>query len=52
MSALEPESGNEVERMVRRLAEQAKAAQVVLALASTETKNKALTEAAAAIRRR
>ena len=51
MSALEPESGNEVERMVRRLAEQAKMASAVLALASTETKNKALTEAAAAIRR-
>jgi glutamate-5-semialdehyde dehydrogenase len=51
MSALKPEAGSEIERMVRRLAEEAKAAAAVLALASTEAKNTALTEAAAAVRR-
>ena len=51
MSALKPEAATEIERQVRRLAEEAKAAAAVLALASTATKNKALTEAAAAVRR-
>ena|SRR5688572_30197244 len=52
MSALKPAGGTDIDRMVRRLAEEAKAASAVLALASTEAKNKALTEAAAAVRRR
>jgi glutamate-5-semialdehyde dehydrogenase len=52
MTALKPTSGTEIERQVRRLAEEAKAAAAVLALASTEAKNTALTEAAAAVRRR
>jgi glutamate-5-semialdehyde dehydrogenase len=52
MSALKPTSGTDIDRMVRRLAEEAKAAAAVLALASTAAKNKALTEAAAAVRRR
>jgi glutamate-5-semialdehyde dehydrogenase len=52
MSALKPEAATEIERMVRRLAEEAKAASAALALASTEAKNTALAEAAAAVRRR
>ena len=52
MSALKPASGTEIDRAVRRLAEEAKAAGGALALASTATKNTALTEAAAAVRRR
>ena len=51
MSALQPVCGTEIKRMVRRLAEEAKAAAAVLALASTQAKNRALTEAAAAVRR-
>jgi glutamate-5-semialdehyde dehydrogenase len=50
MTVLTPQVDSEA--MVRHLAEQAKAAAAVLALASTETKNTALTAAAAAIRRR
>jgi glutamate-5-semialdehyde dehydrogenase len=52
MSALKPAAATEIERQVRRLAEEAKAAAAALALASTEAKNTALTEAAAAVRRR
>ena len=52
MSALKPAAATEIERQVRRLAEEAKAASAVLSIASTEAKNTALTEAAAAVRRR
>ncbi|HXV23261.1 MAG TPA: glutamate-5-semialdehyde dehydrogenase [Alphaproteobacteria bacterium] len=52
MTALKPEAGSDVERMVRRLAEEAKTASATLALASTQAKNAALTAAAEAIRRR
>jgi len=52
MTALKPEAGSEIEALVRRLAEAAKAASAVLALASTEAKNTALAAAAAAMRRR
>ena len=52
MTVLNPEAGSKTEAVVRRLAEEAKAAAAVLALASTEAKNAALTAAAAAIRRR
>ena len=51
MTVLRPEASTKTEALVRRLAEEAKAAAAVLALASTETKNAALTAAAAAIRR-
>ena len=51
MSALKPQAGSEIDGLVRRLAEEAKAASAVLALASTERKNVALLAAAAAIRR-
>ncbi len=51
MTALKPETGSDVERLVRRLAEEAKTASAVLALAPTAAKNGALTAAAAAIRR-
>ena len=52
MTVLNPEAGSKTDTVVRRLAEEAKAAAAVLALASTEVKNAALTAAAAAIRRR
>jgi len=52
MTVLNPEAGSKTDTVVRRLAEEAKAAAAVLALASTEAKNAALTAAAAAIRRR
>jgi glutamate-5-semialdehyde dehydrogenase len=52
MTVLNPEAGSKTDAVVRRLAEEAKAAAAVLALASTEVKNAALTAAAAAIRRR
>ncbi len=51
MTALMPEAGSDIERLVRRLAEEAKAASAVLALAPTESKDAALRAAAAAIRR-
>jgi glutamate-5-semialdehyde dehydrogenase len=50
MTVLNPEAGSKTDAVVRRLAEEAKAAAAVLALASTEAKNAALTAAAAAIR--
>src|SRR6185436_2070460 len=52
MTVLNPEAGSKTDTVVRRLAEEAKAAAAVLALSSTEAKNAALTAAAAAIRRR
>ena len=52
MTVLNPEAGSKTDAVVRRLAEEAKAAAAVLALASTEAKNAALTAAAAATRRR